>query len=376
MASEIDPHAIATYDLNYLSNSDLTSACDITKIDEKNIGYFDVICGGFPCQAFSKAGKREGFDDKTRGTLFFDIVRIIKEKKPRFILLENVRNLISHDNGNTWKVIKESLIRVGYVISEKPIIISPHNLGIPQLRERVFIPGYFDELNAGKKWIEIEVPKIDKNSLKPSTVLDDLSDNDSSLKISSYEKMVLNAWNDFYQNIDLKVIGFPIWVSELNNKEIPAKIPAWKSEIISKNRELYKRNKIFIEHWLNKWSVKSEKWVPTHRKLEWQAGSAINSIWDGIIQFRPSGVRVKRPTVFPTLVAMVQTPIIGWKKRYISVREAANLQSFDKKFVVDERPQQAFKQFGNSVNVEVVKYVFKNLIRIYEKDVIQKQSIK
>ena len=97
--------------------------------------------------------------------------------------------------------------------------------------------------------------------------------------------------------------------------------------------------------------------------MEWQAGKDIDSLFKGIIQFRPSGVRIKRPTVFPTLVAMVQTPIIGWKKRYLSLSEAASLQSFSKDFKFNLRGTQAYKQFGNSINVEVADFIFKELLK-------------
>ncbi|WP_052300956.1 DNA (cytosine-5-)-methyltransferase [Mycoplasmopsis canis] len=97
------------------------------------------MCAGFPCQAFSKAGSQLGFEDNIKGTLFFDIVRILKTHKTPYIILENVRNLVSHDKGRTWEIIKESLIQLGYVITENPIIISPHHIRIPQHRERVLI---------------------------------------------------------------------------------------------------------------------------------------------------------------------------------------------------------------------------------------------
>ncbi len=361
-ASEIDSHAIATYDKNYLKG-DQTSAIDVTKVDETTIDDFDVLCAGFPCQTFSKAGKRKGFEDKTKGTLFFDILRIIKHKKPKYLMLENVRNLASHDDGNTWETIKESLISAGYIISDSPIIISPHHLKIPQLRERVFIPGIYDPKNAGKKWIEMDIPNVNKNDVSPHSIINDDEDDDKSLKLSAYERMVLDAWEDFYQNIDIKVIGFPIWAEELKKTKVPSTDPVWKQKIIQKNRDLYMRNSKFIDSWLKKWKVLTPKFTPTSRKMEWQAGDSISSFYEGIIQFRPSGIRVKRPTVFPTLVALVQTPIIGWKKRYLSVREVAALQSFPKSFVLDDRPAQAYKQFGNSINVKVADYVFTKLLK-------------
>ena len=134
-ASDIDEDCRKTYKANY----GIEPVGDITAIDAKDIPAHDVLCGGFPCQAFSKAGKRLGFEDPTKGTLFFDILRIMKYHKPKYALLENVRNLASHDNGNTWKVIHSSLKEIGYNLLEEPVIFSPHYLGIPQHRERVYI---------------------------------------------------------------------------------------------------------------------------------------------------------------------------------------------------------------------------------------------
>jgi DNA (cytosine-5)-methyltransferase 1 len=112
---------------------------DITKIDPTTIPDFDLFCGGFPCQAFSIAGKRGGFDD-TRGTLIYDVFRILKEKQPRFVLLENVKGLLSHDSGRTFKVIISSLAELGYSVEWQ--VLNAKNFGVPQNRERVFIIGH------------------------------------------------------------------------------------------------------------------------------------------------------------------------------------------------------------------------------------------
>ena len=101
-ASEIDPDAITTYE----QNIGMTPAGDITKIAATDIPPHDVLCAGFPCQPFSKAGKQEGFEDETKGTLFFDIERILLHHHTKYIILENVRNLVSHDNGNTFTLKK------------------------------------------------------------------------------------------------------------------------------------------------------------------------------------------------------------------------------------------------------------------------------
>ncbi|MDX9846775.1 MAG: DNA cytosine methyltransferase [Tenuifilaceae bacterium] len=351
-ASEIDKFAIATYRANF----GIDPAFDITQVPEDKIPPHDVLCAGFPCQAFSKAGKQNGFDD-TRGTLFFDILRILKYHRPKYILLENVRNLVAHDKGRTWQVIHKNLIDLGYLIPHKPIIISPHQIGVPQLRDRVFIPGILTE-HAHENELKISMPKPKRNATMAQTAIDRKTAKD--LKISDYEEYVLSAWNDFLQGLNHRVLGFPVWANEFRKTYSTEHLPRWKQEFIRKNRELYASNQRHIDGWLEKYNNLLE-FVPTHTKFEWQAGTSIKSVWDGIIQFRPSGIRVKRPTEFPALVAMVHVPIIGWEKRRITPREAANLQGFPKSYIINSSQQQAFKQFGNSVNVDVVRYIAKQL---------------
>ena len=133
--SEIDKYAIQIYEKHFKH----TNYGDITKLNPTDLPDFDLIVGGFPCQAFSIAGKRKGFDD-TRGTLFFDIARIIKEKRPRYILLENVKGLLSHDTGRTFKTILSTLTELGYDIQS--MVLNAKNFGVPQNRERVFIVGH------------------------------------------------------------------------------------------------------------------------------------------------------------------------------------------------------------------------------------------
>jgi len=133
--SEIDKYAIQTYKKHFNHKN----YGDITKINEKELPDFDLLVGGFPCQAFSIAGKRGGFSD-TRGTLFFEIARIIREKQPRLLLLENVKGLLSHDKGNTFTTIISTLDELGYDIQWQ--VLNSKNFGVPQNRERVFIIGH------------------------------------------------------------------------------------------------------------------------------------------------------------------------------------------------------------------------------------------
>ncbi len=353
LASEIDENAIKTYYKNY----GVDSAKDITKIKDKDIPSHDVLCAGFPCQAFSKAGKQLGFDDPTKGTLFFEIARILRAKHPKYIILENVRNLMSHDHHNTWNVIEKTLDEIGYNV--KPIIMSPHQLGVPQLRERVYILGVRKEDYDGE--LKFEIPdKNNKSSLNAYNA--GVFDKKVSKKyhITEQEERVLTCWDEFYHGINLKVIGFPIWSFEFGQTYPLDDYPDWKAEFCRKNRQLYEDNKKFIDRWLKKWDNLSE-FTPTNRKFEWQAGTSIKSIWDGYIQFRPSGIRVKRPDAFPALVALVQIPVIGKYKRRLTPREAARLQSFPESFIPDDNDFQAYKQFGNAVNVNCVEYLAKQL---------------
>lgn len=140
-------------------------------------------------------------------------------------------------------------------------------------------------------------------------------------------------------------------------------MPNWKQEFVKKNNQLYINNKEFIDEWSKKYNNLTD-FTPTQKKFEWQAGDSIKSVWDGLIQFRPSGIRVKKPNCFPALVALVQIPIIGKYKRRLTVREAARLQSFPDSFIPNKNDQQAYKQFGNAVNVEVIKYMAEKLFEI------------
>ena len=348
LASEIDKYAIETYEENYHINSQI----DIRNLKEEDVPKHDVLCAGFPCQAFSKAGKQEGFDDETRGTLFFEIERILKHHHPKYIILENVRNLASHDKGRTWKTIEEHLHKAGYRLTPRPLIVSPHHFGTPQLRERVVILGIYDPEHADEPLIIDLGKKQRKNDNSIYSILDE-GEVDDKYNISEIEEKVLTMWDEFYQGINLKVIGFPVWY-EWFKKEAPDDFKPWEKEFIRKNNELYQDNKEFIDSWIEKWD--NLDWCnQTQKKFEWQAGETIDSIWEGLIQFRPSGVRVKAPTCFPALVAMVQIPIIGKYKRRLTVEEAARLQDFPKNFIPNENDQQAYKQFGNAVNVEVIK---------------------
>lgn len=139
-SSEFDEDACITYEANFGEHP----SGDITKIEAKDIPDFDILLGGFPCQAFSIIGKRLGFADETRGTLFFDIERILREKRPKAFMLENVRNLTAHDKGKTFKVIISHLEKLGYSVYSK--VLNALDFGCCQKRERIIIVGFRDNV--------------------------------------------------------------------------------------------------------------------------------------------------------------------------------------------------------------------------------------
>jgi DNA (cytosine-5)-methyltransferase 1 len=362
-ASDIDEDCRKTYEANY----GIAPLGDITKIDASEIPSHDVLCGGFPCQAFSKAGNRLGFDDPTKGTLFFDICRILEFHKPKYALLENVRNLASHDKGNTWKVIYHKLDELGYNLLPEPVIFSPHYIGIPQHRERVYIMCVRKDIG---EVFPFQFSKKNVPSCSIDSILQDDNDisNITDYRISSDMENLIDLWNEFIQTIKVeKLPGFPIWTErlcELNPNEDLSQYPAWKKNFILKNNELYINNREFIDMWLKK-AKENPLFFGAKAKLEWQAGQTNQpNIWNQIFQIRPSGIRVKVNTYFPALVAIVQTSIIGSRKRFLTPRECANLQSFPDSFRPDVKQQQAYKQFGNAVNVECVKMFAKHMFNL------------
>jgi DNA (cytosine-5)-methyltransferase 1 len=143
-SNDFDKDCKITYDLNFAGDQKSLALGDISKISSNIIPDFDILAGGFPCQPFSIAGYRKGFDDGGRGNLFFEIVRILKDKKPRAFLLENVKNLKTHDNGNTLKVIYNELQKLGYRVADKVLNTMKYG-NIPQNRERIYIVGFLNQ---------------------------------------------------------------------------------------------------------------------------------------------------------------------------------------------------------------------------------------
>ena len=244
-ACDIDDDCRKTYEANYK----IKPAGDIRNIKACDIPSHDVLCAGFPCQSFSKAGNRLGFEDEMKGTLFFDVCRILEYHKPQYALLENVRNLAGHDKGNTWRVIHDKLASLGYNLLPEPVIFSPHYVGIPQHRERVYIMCIREDCG------EIRPFSFDRNNIPLCTIESILQEDSEILNIQEYRispdlENLIDLWNVFLQNIVVdKLPGFPVWsdrLCDLDPYEDLTQYPSWKQNFIHKNNELYIANRKFI----------------------------------------------------------------------------------------------------------------------------------
>ncbi|MDG2428202.1 MAG: DNA (cytosine-5-)-methyltransferase [Acidimicrobiales bacterium] len=339
----------------------------------------DVLCAGFPCQPFSKSGFQKGVRDRTRGTLFHDVMTIVLAKKPEFVMLENVRNLAGPRHRDTWRDIIDSLKGEGYRVSTEPLVLSPHRLskedgGAPQVRDRVFILAY--RLSRPEK---LGYEPLLSRDLSPGwdpdcwRIEDYLDDDDSIENLANYqlrdaEQTWVEAWQAFVERIKSdRLPGFPIWVDAFESKlRIPTDTPTWKANFLKQNSTFYDEHKDVIDDWF------VERWGPdgltvkdfpqSRRKLEWQARKVQPTRSDRdlsklVLQFRPSGIRVKPATYLPALVAITQTSVIGSRMRRITPREAARLQGLPTDLFAEAEigDTAAYKQLGNAVNVGVVK---------------------
>jgi DNA (cytosine-5)-methyltransferase 1 len=365
----------------YQTNWGIDALGDITQDandDVMRIPEHDVLCAGFPCQPFSKSGAQRGMDE-TRGTLYWNILRIVQAHHPKIVLLENVRNLAGPRHMHEWEVIIETLRDEGYRVSETPAIFSPHLLpptmgGRPQVRERVFITATFMGLDAEPSE-KIAIPPVSNRPvagwdpmtwhLESDLPLDD--DNDPRCQLTDSERLWIDAWDDFVMQMwdareGRRLPGFPLWddhwvhISEL---EIPTGTPTWKSDYLRKNSEFYTAHGPLIDKWAAKWGVFTDAFPASRRKLEWQAQDTAR-LWGCVMHFRPSGIRAKAPTYLPALVAITQTSIIGPRERRLSPREAARLQGLPDWFDFTAQSNAAtYKQLGNGVSVGAVWHVLK-----------------
>jgi DNA (cytosine-5)-methyltransferase 1 len=325
------------------------------------------------------------------------VIKIVHYHKPRYIILENVPNLERHNNGSTWKKIYAELKSEDYhVIFNK---LSPHHFGIPQIRDRIFIVGSLYDLSYFQ-WPE-------ENLGSDTSIVPFLDTNPpDAKKLSKQVEECLNVWQEFISLYpkDEDILS-PIWSMEfgatypfedktpytigyenlnsyrgshgqpLNHlsreeiiKALPSyakreqnKFPDWKQKFIRDSRDLYQKNK----DWIDEWMPKILEFPPSLQKLEWNIKGGERDIWKYIIQFRASGVRVKKKNTSPSLVAMTttQVPIVAWEKRYMTPKECAKLQSLGDLRYLPNAPTRAFRALGNAVNADIVEKICKALIR-------------
>jgi DNA (cytosine-5)-methyltransferase 1 len=185
--------------------------------------------------------------------------------------------------------------------------------------------------------------------------------------LSAQEELWINAWDEFVsimweEREGRRLPGFPLWADEwvtTAELEIAIGTPRWKADFLRKNSEFYTAHQTTIDQWTQKWNIYSEVFPPSRRKLEWQAQDTPR-LWDCVMHFRPSGIRAKRATYLPALVAITQTSIIGPRKRKLSTREAARLQGLPDWFSFEGQTDAAtYRQLGNGVSVGVVWQVLK-----------------
>src|SRR5690554_17466 len=288
--SEWDKEAKATYSENF----GITVNGDITQIDETLIPHHDIICGGFPCQAFSVSGKQLGFED-TRGTLFFDIVRIAKYHKPKVLFLENVRNLYRHDKGKTFDIILKTLDEIGYNVYYE--ILNTSNYGLPQNRERVYIIAFRKDIDSKA----FEFPR----KLNEVVCIEDILEENSSGKIIERDDIHI------YKNLDTQTNVFE--------------------------------------------SVKTNKPI--------QIG-IVNKGGQGERIYHSKGHAITLSAYGGGVGAKTGLYLIDGKIRKLSPRECARLQGFPDSYKINPKLTQAYKQFGNSVSVNVLQHIIQNIVTI------------
>lgn len=270
MAAEINQECQKTYKLNYKTIEGEIRG-DVNKIDPASIAPFDVLCAGFPCQPFSKAGAQKGFQDEMRGNLFYKIMDILdRHPEVKFVILENVRNLA--DKSENWDIITSELMKRNFYITKEPIILSPSDFGIPQIRERVYILAIRKDIRnetiLTNGFIHIDDLKLEKHFKECKmgdawSILED--DVDDAYIISEEQELMIGAWDEFRIETGIKVIGFPIWLDSFgigidDDQTVYAAqgyddMPAWKQNFLRHNRKLYLDHRDFIDVWVQKYDM-------------------------------------------------------------------------------------------------------------------------
>lgn len=389
LACEIDPKPAKVYELNW----GITPVGDVRQLAANAadlVPEHAVLAGGFPCQPFSKSGRQRGIAEE-RGTLFHEILTILTAKSPAVVMLENVRNIAGPRQRGAWEGVIKGLREAGYRVSDTPCVFSPHLLspedgGAAQIRERVYILGV--RVGRERAMHETEVaPVVGKGAqnrwdpaqwrIEDHVLLPGLTGTQrQQYAVSADEALWIDTWNELLGRLGahVKLPGFPLWEPFWQRGTPPglADMPLWKRRYIEQNRRFYLDNHRAIDAWRRApREVAIEDFPQSRRKLEWQAQDADRDLWKLLLQLRPSGIRIKRPTWTPALVAMNQTSIYGPQRRRLSPLETARLQGFDPvTFTFGNQPDSlSYKQMGNAVNVGAVRYVFRKFVEANAVDV-------
>ncbi len=390
-ASELDPKLRELYEFNH----GLKVWGDIRKAREYNIPEHDVLCAGFPCQPFSLAGSKKGTECPESGRLIDEVLRIAKHRRPEFLILENVPNILTIANGSFWQYIKTAFEQLGYKLIHK--IISPEDVGIPQNRRRLFVVG---SLNHGLLEL-FEWPKLrNRKSLR-----DILDDSLPHKVLEPRKRAQLMKWQQLLSTCNLpeempslsisaQEFGatYPIDFTNLAIKDLrrykgaygqnlgdcktwndllskmpsycrkTKQVPRWLIKSIGYSRNTYNRNVEFLDEWSKDFDKQHNSW----QTLEWRGYKTKRLLRDHLLQFRASGIRVIKPRKAPSLIAMTatQVPIIGWEMRYMSKYEAAKLQNLHGLAKIPSNDFHAFKAFGNAVNAKIVELIALNIKHI------------
>ncbi len=407
-ASDIDERLQDVYRRNFPEGPEIHG--DI-RLSKQFVPPHDILCAGFPCQPFSKSGSQAGLKDETSGTLFHEILDILKEHRPTYVILENVGNFERHDEGRTWQIVRSRLEDLGYevkgtehVTSGGEGLLSPHHLGFPHHRERFFAVASLSGVPEGT------FPQRDRKAVTSLANIvsskDELSPVDrKETKIVDKHVRCIEHWNTFLASLPEETIdlpSFPIWGDEidatyvyeeatpwaqvsangnghspsLNGKtlnwqdfrtlpsyarsEVP-EFPHWKVRFIRSNRVWLSKVRRELPHgWING----LRDFPPSLRKLEWNCQGEARDLWQHLLQFRPSGLRTKRYANSPSLVAMTSTqiPILGPERRHLARVEGLRLQGFPEDFHVPASRTATFKALGNAVHVGVVSAIAANLL--------------
>ena len=407
-AAEWDPRLNALYKQNFKLDAwadvnDLSSA----EIIENNVPDHDVLTAGFPCQPFSKAGEQLGFEHTLQGQLFFKVFEVLKVKRPRRFILENVPNILQHRGGATKATMIRMLEELDYSVDIHKF--SPHQFGIPQIRERAYFVGSLDGLD------DFAWPVEHKETTDIRSVVRVGAENVRAIPQQTLR--AIDMWGDFLARSPkaVKLPSFPLWSMEfgatypyqeatpaalwkerdaeglvgflgsfahqLDNlslveqfDRIPShsrragdyEFPTWKKTFIRQNRQFFADNKEWIGPWMDEW--KPWTFPSSLQKFEWNAQGGERVIDAYVLQVRASGIRVKRTSTSPSLIAMTQTqvPILGASiagvRRYMTPQECAELQSLGA-IQLPHNDLHAYKALGNAVNARVVQTIADPLLK-------------